>query len=80
MRHVLGGLAIRAVRPQLQPSLGHLQWGLFGLDGELYTGDMSAQVVHLLQGQRVLGLQLAVRLGGLSYPGGEALRVNNQTE
>ena len=34
---------------------------------------MSGQIVHLLQSERVLSLELAVGLGTLSYPAGEAL-------
>ena len=73
LRHVLGSLSIGTVRSQLQASLSHFEGSLFSLDGQLYTGNMSAEIIHLLQSQRVLSLKLTVGLGALSYPGGEAL-------
>ena len=61
------------MRSQLQASLSHFEGSLFSLDGQLYTGNVSPEIIHLLQSQRVLSLKLTVGLGAFSYPGGEAL-------
>ena len=73
MRLVAGRLSVRSVGPQFQPGLGHFQRRLLGLYGGPDVGDVATEVVHLLQVERVVRLQLAVRLGALPDPGGEGL-------
>ena len=70
MRHVSGRLGIRPVRPQLKPGLGDLEWRLLGPDRVLDVVDVLAQVVHLLQVEGEVGLQLAVNLAALRNPEG----------
>ena len=68
MRHVSGRLGIRPVRPQLKPGLGDLEWRLLRPDRVLDVVDVLAQVVHLLQVEGEVGLQLAVNLAALRNP------------
>ena len=70
MWHVSSCLGIRPVRPQLKPGLGDLEWRLLGPDRVLDVVDVLAQVVHLLQVEGEVGLQLAVNLAALRNPEG----------
>ena len=68
MRHVSGCFCIWPMRPKLEPGLGNLERRLLGPDGVLDVVDVLAQVVHLLQVEGEVGLQLAVNLAALCNP------------
>ena len=71
MRHVSGRFCIWPMRSQLKSGLGNLERRLLGPDGVLDVVDVLAEVVHLLQVEREVGLQLAVNLAALRDPEGQ---------
>ena len=70
MGHVSGRFGIRSMRPQFKPGLGDLERRLLRPDRVLDVVDVLAQVVHLLQVEGEVGLQLAVNLAALRNPEG----------
>ena len=68
VRHVPRCFGVRSVGSQFKPGLGNLEGRLLRSDGVLDVVDVLAQVVHLLQVQGEVGLQLAVHLAALSDP------------
>ena len=70
MRHVSGCFCIWPVGSELKSGLGNLERRLLGPDGVLDVVDVLAEVVHLLQVEREVGLKLAVNFAAFGNPEG----------
>ena len=70
MRHVSGCFCIWTMGSQLKSGLGNLERRLLGPDGVLDVVDVLAEVVHLLQVEREVGLKLAVNFAAFGNPEG----------